>query len=196
MLRFDSSVQITSRQVLQDTEVAGVPVRAGERVIVYLGAANRDPDRFADPDRLDLTRADNAPLSFGGGIHYCLGAPLARLEAQVALPALFTRFGDIALAGPAERRNSLTLRGYLRLPHHSRLISWGLRGDSCHAISDPAPDRRPAIGTTTAITPSFCCGDCPPGPAAPWTRAVGPAPVARRLAQRAKAVDAVDVSPG
>ncbi len=116
LLRFDSPVQITGRQVLQDTEVAGVPVRAGERVIAYLGAANRDPDRFADPDRLDLTRADNAPLSFGGGIHYCLGAPLARLEAQVALPALFTRFADIALAGPAERRNSLTLRGYLRLP--------------------------------------------------------------------------------
>ena len=116
LLRFDSPVQITGRHALQDTEVAGVPVRAGERIVAYLGAGNRDSDRFPDPDRLDLARTDNAPLSFGGGIHYCLGAPLARLEAQVAIPALVTRFGELALAGPAERRNSLTLRGYLRLP--------------------------------------------------------------------------------
>jgi len=116
LLRFDSPVQITGRTVLADTEVCGLPMAAGQRVVAYLGAANRDPARFPDPDRLDLARADNAPLSFGGGIHYCLGAALARLEAQVALPALFERFPRIALDRPVERRNSLTLRGYLSLP--------------------------------------------------------------------------------
>src|SRR5450759_3376365 len=82
LLRFDSPVQITGRTVLADTEACGLPMAAGQRVVAYLGAANRDPARFPDPDRLDLARADNAPLSFGGGIHYCLGAALARLEAR------------------------------------------------------------------------------------------------------------------
>lgn len=116
LLRYDSSVQITARTALSDTELNGVPLPAGQRVVAYLGAANRDPARFPDPDRLDLARPDNAPLSFGGGIHYCLGAALARLEGEIALPALFERFPRIALAGPPERRDSLTLRGYLSLP--------------------------------------------------------------------------------
>ena len=116
LVRFDSSVQITGRMALADTEVGGVPMPAGSRLVCYLGAANRDPDRFRDPDRLDLTRREGAPLSFGGGAHYCLGAPLARLEAQLALPALLQRFPDLALAVGARRRDSLTLRGYLSLP--------------------------------------------------------------------------------
>ncbi len=116
LVRYDSSVQITSRVALDDTEVAGVPVPEGSRLICYLGAANRDPGRFSDPDRLDLTRQEGGPLSFGGGIHYCLGAPLARLEAQLAFPALLTRYPDLQLADGSERRASLTLRGYLELP--------------------------------------------------------------------------------
>lgn len=116
LLRFDSPVQITGRTVLTDTEVIGLPMAAGQRVVAYLGAGNRDPARFPDPDRLDLSRPQNAPLSFGGGVHYCLGAALARLEAAVALPALLGRFPRISLAGPRERRDSLTLRGYLTLP--------------------------------------------------------------------------------
>ena len=116
LLRFDSPVQISGRMALTDADVAGVPVPAGQRVVAYLGAANRDPARFPDPDRLDLRRQGVAPLSFGGGIHYCLGAALARLEAQVALPALFARFPDIAIAGATRRRDGLTLRGYLSLP--------------------------------------------------------------------------------
>ena len=115
LLRYDSPVQIVSRVAYEDVQLGGTTVAAGERVVAYLGAGNRDPERFADPHRLDLSRADNAPLSFGGGIHYCLGAPLARLEAQIAFPALLARFPRLAIGEP-ERRDSLTLRGFTRLP--------------------------------------------------------------------------------
>jgi cytochrome P450 len=116
LLRYDTSVQIVVRVVYEDIELSGVDVAAGERVVAYLGAGNRDPERFTDPDRLDLSRRDNAPLSFGGGIHYCLGAPLARLEAQVAFPALLRRYPGLALAGEPARRDSLTIRGFTALP--------------------------------------------------------------------------------
>ena len=116
LLRYDTSVQIVVRVVYEDIELGGVSVDAGERVVAYLGAGNRDPERFTDPNRLDLARRDNAPLSFGGGIHYCLGAPLARLEAQVAFPALLRRFPALALTGEPARRDSLTIRGYTALP--------------------------------------------------------------------------------
>jgi cytochrome P450 len=116
LLRYDSPVQIVSRLVLAPVEIAGVDIEAGERVVAYLGAGNRDPERFPSPERLVLDRRDNAPLSFGGGIHYCLGAPLARLEAQVALPALVRRFPTLALDGEPVRRDSLSIRGYTRLP--------------------------------------------------------------------------------
>jgi cytochrome P450 len=116
LLRFDSPVQLVSRVVMDPVSLGGITVGEGERVVAYLGAGNRDPERFADPDALRLDRTDNAPLSFGGGIHYCLGAPLARLEAQVALPALVRRFPHLALAGEPERRDSLSIKGFTRLP--------------------------------------------------------------------------------
>jgi cytochrome P450 len=116
LLRFDTPVHIVVRIARDPVELGGTTVDEGERVVAYLGAGNRDPRRFTDPDELLLDRADNAPLSFGGGIHYCLGAPLARLEAQVALPALVRRFPRLALAGPPEHRNSLTIKGFARLP--------------------------------------------------------------------------------
>ena len=116
LLRYDTPVQLISRLAGEPLELGGVAVNAGERVVAYLGAGNRDPERFADPDTLRLDRPDNAPLSFGGGIHYCLGAPLARLEAREALPALVRRFPKLYLAGEPERRDSLGIRGYTRVP--------------------------------------------------------------------------------
>jgi cytochrome P450 len=83
---------------------------------MLLGSANRDPARYPDPHRFDPDRRNIQPVSFGGGAHYCLGAPLARLEAQVAFPLLLTMLPRLSLAGPPERRDRLVLRGYATLP--------------------------------------------------------------------------------
>lgn len=112
ILRIDPPVHLTSRWTATDTVVDGVTVPAGQQILLLLAAANRDPRRFADPARFDPNRADNQPLSFGAGPHFCLGAPLARMEAQLALPALLRRFPRLALAGPPVRRDRITLRGY------------------------------------------------------------------------------------
>jgi len=112
LLRYDSPVQLTSRLVLEDCELCGRRVRRGEQLVLLLGAGNRDPEQFADPDRLDVTRQDVHPLSFGHGIHYCLGAQLARLEAQVAFEGLLERFRDLRLGtGPVAWGDNTVLRG-------------------------------------------------------------------------------------
>jgi cytochrome P450 len=116
ILRLEPPTHFTIRWAAEDTEIAGVPVAAGDRVLILLAAANRDPNRFADPDVFDPARPDNQPLSFGVGIHYCLGAALSRLEGQVALPLVLQRFPRLALAGPPGERTKLMLRGYENLP--------------------------------------------------------------------------------
>ncbi len=116
-LRFDSPVQVTDRVITQDLEFRGHRFRRGQLAVCLLGAANRDPQRFTDPDRLDVARADRGHLAFGLGPHICLGAPLARLEAELALAGLLRRFPDFRGAPePPARRASVVLRGPLALP--------------------------------------------------------------------------------
>ncbi|WP_427894453.1 cytochrome P450 [Kribbella sp. GL6] len=123
VLRYDSPVQVTTRVARADTEIAGTPVPAGSNVVLLLGAANRDPERFPDPDRFDPRRPGNKPLSFGAGAHICLGNTLARLEAAVALPRLLERYPAISAAQPPTRRDRLVLRGYRNLPVQLREIT-------------------------------------------------------------------------
>ena len=117
LLRYDGSVQITSRVTKAPVELAGVEIPAGQVVMGLLGAANRDPSRFPDPDRLDVGRTDVHHLTFGGGIHFCLGAALARLEGQIAFGALVRRFPHLRLAtDEVEWRPNATLHGLKALP--------------------------------------------------------------------------------
>ena len=117
LLRFDSPVQFNLRAALEPAELLGQPLERGDRIVVLQGAANRDPARFEDPDRLDLRRDPNAPLSFGWGIHHCIGAALARMEGEIAFNALLERFPSIALRGGEPHwRPSFTLRGLSELP--------------------------------------------------------------------------------
>ena len=99
-LRFDSPIQHQTRTAAKDLEIAGVSIKQGDRVIPVLGAANRDADTFPNPDSFDLTRDPNPHLAFGFGSHYCIGAPLARLEAQIAIPAILKRWSKIELLDP------------------------------------------------------------------------------------------------
>jgi len=116
VLRIDSPVQVTSRRAKGASEVAGLGVPPGSELLLLLGAANRDPVRFPRPDVFDAERAGPPPLSFGAGVHYCLGAPLARLEAQVALPALLRRFPEMELIARPRRRPRMNLRGWREVP--------------------------------------------------------------------------------
>jgi cytochrome P450 len=117
LLRYDGPVQRTARIAATDVEIDGRQIGKGAMVVVLLGAANRDPSQFPDPDRLDVARADNRHIAFGLGIHFCLGAPLARLEAQIAFATLLRRAPRLALAaGTPEWRDSQVLRGLKALP--------------------------------------------------------------------------------
>lgn len=119
LLRYDSPVQIAARSTYEELAVGGRTIPAGRLVLAMLGAANRDPARFTDPDRLDVGREEGAPMSFGGGIHFCLGAALARLEGQIVLDRVLDRFATLELVGgPPTVRDSLTLRGLVDLRVH------------------------------------------------------------------------------
>jgi cytochrome P450 len=119
-LRYDSSVQMTGRVALEDIEdLGGKKIPKGESVLCLLGSANRDPTVYPDrPERLDITRTNVRPLSFGGGIHFCLGAQLARIEAEIAISTLLRRLPGLKLddAENPEWRPTFVLRGLKRLP--------------------------------------------------------------------------------
>jgi len=117
VLRHESPVQRTARRAKRDTTVRGVDVAAGELVVTVLAAANRDPLVFTDPHTFDVARVNAKDhVAFSSGIHYCLGAALARMEGEVALRSLFERFTDLAPAGEAHRRETRILRGYDAMP--------------------------------------------------------------------------------
>lgn len=116
ILRLESPIQWTLRWAAEDLTVAGVTVRANQHVQLMLGAANRDPARFPDPDRFDPDRPDNHPLVFGAGAHICLGAVLGKLEGTVAFPRLLRRLPGLALAGPPTPLDRPAQRGYATVP--------------------------------------------------------------------------------
>jgi cytochrome P450 len=120
LLRFVTPFQMSeARCVIRDLTFHGQSLRRGDRVVAWLGAANADPARFPDPAKLDLSRSPNPHVSFGSGIHFCLGAQLARVEAQVGFERLFTRYPRLALAVPDSElkyRGNMLLRALVALP--------------------------------------------------------------------------------
>jgi len=118
MLRYDPPVQSTVRVTKADAQINGVEIKEGSAVFVVLAAVNRDPAQFPDPERFDITRDPNDHLAFGDGIHFCLGAALARLEALIAFGAMLERFPRLRLADPAAEvkyKGSYFLRGLAEL---------------------------------------------------------------------------------
>lgn len=116
LLRYESPSQHTARICPEDTELGGKQIRKGQAVIAVMGAGNRDPERFPDPDRLDLARTDNRHLAFGWASHFCFGAPLARIEGQLAFEVLARRTTNLAFdSGPIVWRENLGLRGLTAL---------------------------------------------------------------------------------
>jgi cytochrome P450 len=114
-LRFDAPLQLFERTAMSDTEINGVVIKSGEKIAALLGSANRDEKVFDNPDTFNLSRTPNSHIAFGGGIHFCLGAPLARLEMNRSLPALFERFPCISIREIPEQRETFVLRGYKKI---------------------------------------------------------------------------------
>ena len=116
MLRYDSALQLFERTAVEPVEIGGVTVEPGQRIAALLGAANRDPAVFADADAFDVARDPNPHVAFGAGVHFCLGAPLARMELVESVTALFARYPDLDLAGDPESRGTFVLRGHRAVP--------------------------------------------------------------------------------
>ena len=111
-MRFDAPLHLFERTATADTDIGGVQILEGQKIAALIGSANRDETAFSTPESMDLTRDPNPHIGFGAGIHFCLGAPLARLEMSVSLPALWEKYPNMQLAGEAIRRPTFVLRGY------------------------------------------------------------------------------------
>ncbi|MQA87861.1 MAG: cytochrome P450 [Streptosporangiales bacterium] len=116
MIRYDAPLHLFERTATEDVEVGGQLIRAGQKIAALLGSANRDPAAFSHPDLFDIAREPNPHVGFGAGVHFCLGAPLARMELQLALLALLRRFPRLEPAGEPVRRPTFVLRGYHSIP--------------------------------------------------------------------------------
>jgi cytochrome P450 len=116
LMRFDSPLQLFERTATEDVEIGGVTVAAGQKIAALLGSANHDPAVFAEPESLDVGRADNPHISFGAGVHFCIGAPLARVELQASFGALLDRTSSLELGGEPVRRPEFVIRGLADLP--------------------------------------------------------------------------------
>jgi cytochrome P450 len=116
LMRFDSPLQLFERTAIEDVEIGGVTVPRGQKIAALLGAANHDPAVFADPETLDVGRTDNPHISFGAGVHFCIGAPLARVELQASFGALLERTSSLELGGEPVRRPEFVIRGLSQLP--------------------------------------------------------------------------------
>lgn len=115
-LRFDSPLHLFERTATADTEIGGVTVRKGQKIAALIGSANHDEQVFDRPSHMDLTRDPNPHIGFGAGIHFCIGAPLARMEMSLALPALMERFPTLDLRGEPTSRGTFVLRGWSEVP--------------------------------------------------------------------------------
>lgn len=150
LLRFESPSQHTARICPEDTEIGGELIRKGQAVIAVMGAGNRDPERFPDPDRLDLARTDNRHLAFGWASHFCFGAPLARIEGQLTFEAIARRTANMKLApGPIIWRDNLGLRG---------LTSLNVTFQPAHS-SDSTYDSTPALAPVSSAGCPFHSGE-------------------------------------
>ncbi|HMY09832.1 MAG TPA: cytochrome P450, partial [Marmoricola sp.] len=116
MLRFDSALQLFERTATEPVQLGGVQLQPGQKVAALLGAANRDPAVFAEPDRFVVDRDPNNHLAFGAGLHFCLGSPLARMELVESLTVLFDKYPELDLAGEPTSRGTFVLRGYTHVP--------------------------------------------------------------------------------
>jgi cytochrome P450 len=116
LMRFDSPLQLFERTAIEDVEIGGITVQKGQKIAALLGSANHDPAVFEAPETLDVGRTENPHITFGAGVHFCIGAPLARVELQASFGALLTRTSRLELGRPARRRPEFVIRGLSELP--------------------------------------------------------------------------------
>jgi hypothetical protein len=176
MLRYDSPVQLTSRIATEDVELEGSVIPRGEPIFVCIGGANRDPDVFPEPDDFDIGRPDASQhLAFSRGIHYCLGAALARLEARIAFEELTGRYAALEPAGTPTRRPLLVLRGYETVPvlarRPSSVVGAKRSASAASTFADRASARSSAAerGSSTARPAARACSHVAPDATAAWS---------------------------